>query len=185
MFSGFSFKRVHAHSGRSNPHLAGQRFSSPRVATGPAHCPHVISGNYLSPSAGIMIYNYNNNNSAIKKNAQPGAGTLAHGAMGKPEPILHLPSLCIHLCFSGAILTGCFLRVGVAVGHLSSDWVPLCKHTHSCISGPSIWRNKETQGHHSCSLSVWLSSDIRHHEAASVETDTVRISCIPHRTESS
>lgn len=82
-------------------------------------------------------------------------------------------------------LTSCFLRVGVAVGHLSSDWVPLCKHTHSCISGPLIWRNKETQGHHSCSLSVWLSSDIRHHEAASVETDTARISCIPHRTGSS
>lgn len=50
-----------------------------------------------------MIYNYNNNNSAIKKNAQPGAGTLAHGAMGKPEPIPHLPSLCIHLCLSVAI----------------------------------------------------------------------------------
>lgn len=93
-------------------------------------------------------------------------------------------SLPLYLPFSH-ILTSFSLPLGAAVGHYSADWVPLCKHTHSCLSGPSIWRNKETQGHHSCFLSVWLSSDIRHHEAASVETDTVRISCIPHRRESS
>lgn len=83
------------------------------------------------------------------------------------------------------ILPSYFLQAGGAFRYYSSDWVPLCKHTHSCLSGPLIWCNKETQGHHSCFLSVWLSSDIRHHEAASVETDTVRISCIPHHWESS
>lgn len=62
----------------------------------------------------------------------------------------------------------------------SSKSVPLCKHTHTHLSGPLISCTKETQGHHSCSLSVWLLSDIRHHEAASVETDTARISGVPH-----
>lgn len=59
--------------------------------------------------------------------------------------------------------------------------MPLCKHTHSCLSALLIWHNEETQGHHSCFLSFWLSPDIRHHEASSVETDTVRISLIFHQ----
>lgn len=59
--------------------------------------------------------------------------------------------------------------------------MPLCKHTHSCLSALLIWHNEETQGHHSCFLSFWLSPDIRHHKASSVETDTVRISLIFHQ----
>lgn len=60
--------------------------------------------------------------------------------------------------------------------------MPLCKHTHSCLSGPSIWHKEETQGHRS-HLSVWHYSDIRHHEAALLETGSVRISRIPHHTK--
>ena len=131
-------------------------FFIPRVATGPARCPHVINGNYLSLCAGIMIYNYNNEQQCYK-NAQPGAGTLVN-ATTRSESRFCNP-LCLYLIFCLRLSWSVhFLPVGVPVGRYSSDWVPSCKtHTHSCLSAPSIWHNEETQGHHSCSLSVWLS----------------------------
>lgn len=70
------------------------------------------------------------------------------------------------------VLTSYFLPVGVSVGHYSFNWMPLCKHTHSCLSGPSIWHKEEAQGHHS-HLSVWLYSDIRHPEAAPLDCEDI------------
>lgn len=67
--------------------------------------PHVISGNYLSPSAGIMIYNYNNNNGAITMHSQArvrrrtvGRETRADSAAPPPPP----PPLRIRRSLSGA-----------------------------------------------------------------------------------
>lgn len=84
--------------------FAGWRFSSPQVATGPAHYPHVISGNYLSLFAGIMIYNYNNNNSAKTMHNQAWAHWhTVWWETGAFFPLATFPSLSYFNLFSPPI----------------------------------------------------------------------------------